>query len=407
MSTALEWCVPQPTNRRPPLSTDTLPAHVQSISLRLITHREALQFSRAFQLRLADTRLPLNSSFRTTSNANTMPRPYKCKKCGISHPPPTGKHCRQAPPTDNGEDTQSQILAAIAELQRQMGEMNSRNRADTESAAPHRLGEQELSSEEEEDLSEAGGAQGGEVETATPGSLRKNIQLMAQAAGRIARLGEDDGEDEDTTDLSQNKTRGKKSGSLMVASDKVKRAIDWPHMHVSRRVNGKRKDLAYSELKVEEFAYGFLKMLKSSTNKMDSEVMMPLLTNLLQDKIDYSWANARDFYETIGKEVEKGALEWTDTDTMRDYRMTYSRAVFPEKKEAKEGVKTQPRQAPPGAKCCAAFQKHTCDLNRDHMPYSHVCAYCLKSCSLMCRHAEDDCIRKQTDESKNGKKREA
>ena len=116
-------------------------------------------------------------------------------------------------------------------------------------------------------------------------------------------------------------------------------------------------------------------MLKSSTNKMDSEVMMPLLTNLLQDTIDYSWANARDFYETIGKEVEKGALEWTDTDTMRNYRMTYSRAVFPEKKEAKEGAKTQPRQAPPGAKCCAAFQKHACDLNSDHMPYSHVCAY--------------------------------
>ena len=61
--------------------------------------------------------------------------------------------------------------------------------------------------------------------------------------------------------------------------------------------------------------------------------------------VDYLWTNARDFYETLGLELEKGQLEWTDTNTIRDYRINNSRAVFPERKEGKEAGKPQPRQA--------------------------------------------------------------
>ena len=63
----------------------------------------------------------------------------------------------------------------------------------------------------------------------------------------------------------------------MVASDAIQRVIDWPHMHVCRRVMGRRKNMTFNELKVEEFVYGFLIMLKNTRNKMDREVMMPLL----------------------------------------------------------------------------------------------------------------------------------
>ena len=172
---------------------------------------------------------------------------------------------------------------------------------------------------------------------------------MAQAAGRIAQWKEDDLEDQDTADYSQTKTRGKKSGSLMVATERIRNNIDWPHMHVRRMVNGKRCTLNYAELTAEEFVYGYLTMLINPRNGMDQEIMIPLLRMVMQDAVDYSWSNARNFYETLGIVVKKGDMQWSDSDTIREYRMTYSRAVFPEaKKEAKdtkEGARPQPRQA--------------------------------------------------------------
>ena len=63
---------------------------------------------------------------------------------------------------------------------------------------------------------------------------------------------------------------------------------------------------------------------------------------IMQDTMDYSWKNASNFYETLGKEVEKGTMTWHDADTIRDYRMTYSRALFPEKKEAIQGARPPP-----------------------------------------------------------------
>ena len=230
---------------------------------------------------------------------------------------------------------------------------------------------------------------------------------MAQAAGRIAQFEGSDADDEDTTELLRGKKKGKKSGSLMVGTESVEHTIDWPHMHVRRMVSGKRKNLAYSELKMEEFVFWFLAMLKSPKCKMDKDMMLDLLQMLMQDTMDYSWCNARNFYENLGIDVEMGEMKWSDESRITQQCMAYSRAVFPEKKETKEGARPTPRQAPAGMKCCAPFQNRSCEQTRDHPPYTHACSYCFKSCSLMCRHAETDCIRKLADDSKNGKKREA
>ena len=314
-----------------------------------------------------------------------MPREYKCRKCGIVHPAPTGKHCRRlnddTPEAGNG--TQEQILRAISDLQSQMQDMRTQMQ-NTNTATGNNDTQENDSEMGEEETSETGSTQPAlGAEAATPDSLRHNIHLMAQAA---------------------------KSGSLMVATDRIKYSIDWPHMHVRRMTNGKRRTLNYAELTPEEFVYGYLTMLINPRNGMDEKIMIPLLRIVMQDTVDYSWINARNFYETLGIEVEKGDMRWEDTETIREYRMTYSRAVFPETKdgkETKEATRPQPRTVPTGMKCCATFQKRTCEQNRDHAPFTHACAYCHRSASLMCRHPEDECIRKTTDASKNGKKGDA
>ena len=159
----------------------------------------------------------------------------------------------------------------------------------------------------------------------TPDTLRRDLRLMAQATKSLAQLRDSDNEIEvnDTANVRRN---GKKSGSLLMASDVVKKRIDWPHLYVRRVVGGKRKSVAYADLKVEEFVFGFLSMIESPKCKWNYRTMTRLLRMIMQDTIDFSWANGLGFYETLGLEVEYGDLDWENVELIRDMRMTYSRA---------------------------------------------------------------------------------
>ena len=127
----------------------------------------------------------------------------------------------------------------------------------------------------------------------------------------------------------------------------------------------------------------------------------------MQDAMDFSWANARGFYEMVARDVEQGVLEWSNKELIMEMRMTHSRTNFPEKKETiKDTGRAPPAAAPAGMRACAAYQRRECEQARDHTPYTHTCAYCLRTCNLMCRHPEAACIRRVTDEAKNGKRRE-
>ena len=55
--------------------------------------------------------------------------------------------------------------------------------------------------------------------------------------------------------------------------------------------------------------------------------------------LDFPWANALASYKLVGLEIEKGTLEWTGMDTMKELRMTYSMTVFPERRDAREGTR--------------------------------------------------------------------
>ena len=147
-------------------------------------------------------------------------------------------------------------------------------------------------------------------------------------------------------------------------------------------------------------------MIESPHSKFDYRKMTTLFRHVMQDTVDFSWANARNFYERVGLDVEKGVLQWSDEEAIRELRFTYARTVFPAKKENKEGPRPAPPAAPAGMKCCAPYQRKECENVRDHTPYTHACAYCHKTKTLMCRHPEDDCFRKANDTTKNVKARE-
>ena len=129
---------------------------------------------------------------------------------------------------------------------------------------------------------------------------------MQLAAQRIAQLGIDDDDPDERYTITKTKSNGKKSGSLRVAADVVQEAIDWPHLYITRVMDGARVGVPYKELRIQEFVYGFLEMLDNPKGKWDKEVMLNILKMLMQDAMDFPWGNARAFYELLGVDVENG-----------------------------------------------------------------------------------------------------
>ena len=339
-----------------------------------------------------------------------MPRDYMCRKCGRSHQPPTGKKCRLEEVVDeleevvdevedgvdtveDGEDTMPllrQLKRQMDAMEENMKEMQEARRVETEerNSAVVPVESQQQNS-----------AAGSDMQIVHSATLRNDIRAMQRAAQRIAQFKDDQLEEDELGATNKSTSNGKKSGSLLVAADRVDNRIDWPHMYVTRGSAGSRIPVPYKELKVDEFVFGFLEMLDSPKFKWDREMMLKIFKMLMQDSMDFAWENARGFYGLLGVDVESGVKEWTDTEAIRDMRMLHSRIVLPEKKETKEvkkgGAQRNNRQ---NLRCCALYQKKACEQGRDHPPFTHACSYCTQVTGMSYRHPEVDCFRKSIDE---------
>ena len=340
-----------------------------------------------------------------------MPRFYKCKACGLTHGPPTGKHCPnrddiQQPQPDN---TNAALMPILLEIRQRMDAIEVRQNTETASTSTI-VADGDDSPTERPEGSEEELMEGDDTEddVASPETLRKNKPLMNRAAARLDRMRRSLRDDDDTDNERTAKAKGKRSGSVMTATDIVVKKIDWPHMYVRRLTGGRRKPVSYSDLKVEEFVFGFLTMLQAPRCKLHFPTMMRILQNIMQDAMDFSWPGARTLYESVGVDVEMGMLEWTDEVIIDKMRADFARTFVAPKKEVRELQQKPPLQpAPPGMKCCLPYQRHACEHNKDHASFVHACAYCQKSKSVLCRHPENDCYRKISDQAKNGKQREA
>ena len=230
-----------------------------------------------------------------------------CRKCGVPHMPPTGKKCQhrvelleQLEPEEM-EDMQEQaeqpepvqadaILPLLMEISRRLTNVEANQAAVAESVV-------EVAATNEP-LQAVGGIDDRAV--IAPSVLRSDADIMRRAAARIARMQLDDSEEEGELTISTARRKGKKSGSAMLAADVVKQQIDWPHLYVTRMTGGTRVPVPYKQLRIQEFVFGFLKMLKKPQAAWDKELMLDILCMLMQDAMDFDWANVRAFYEMLG-----------------------------------------------------------------------------------------------------------
>ena len=213
-----------------------------------------------------------------------MGRNYKCKTCGEVHAAPTGKHCNRlnqepepVPQQLPADDTQTKLLAAMTDLQAKFMAMDTC----MQTMRAERTAEQNIQGSEVEIIPAAEeGAIGGqieEIERASPETLRRDAVIMRQASRRLARLRHEEWEDDEDLQMAGTRLTGKKSGSIMTASDIVIKRIDWPHFYIKRISDTTRKGVVFKELKVEEFVFGFLCMLEAPHSQMQFRYMIKML----------------------------------------------------------------------------------------------------------------------------------
>ena len=98
---------------------------------------------------------------------------------------------------------------------------------------------------------------------AKPETIRRDKKLMRQAARRLERLRLLDLDEAELDAQSTSKSAGKRSGSVLTATDKIVKTIDWPHLYVRPMNGGKRKGVLFADLNIEEFVFGFLVMIQA------------------------------------------------------------------------------------------------------------------------------------------------
>ena len=348
-----------------------------------------------------------------------MGRQYKCKYCGVTHDPPTGKHCPERL-RHEAEEEQAPVepQPSMAEMQQKMEAMERWMQQMKDSAmvnaSPVSTPSSNASVASTPHVAaspQTEGAVGGrryDDDQASPETLRRDRALMREASRTLARLRLDDYDDGEEQGPLGTRMSGKKSGAVMTAADRVVKHIDWPHFYVHRGAGANRQAIKFRELRIDEFVFGFMCMIEAPHCTLDYRRMTSIMRNMMQDSVEFSWETSRNFYEVVGNEIEKGVMRWTDEEAIREKRMTYARTIFPMVKapEVRDNQRPPLQTAPAGMKCCAPFQKHECESTRDHQSFTHACAYCFKAKNALCRHPEADCFRKNSDASKNGRPRE-
>ena len=141
----------------------------------------------------------------------------------------------------------------------------------------------------------------------------------------------------------------------------MKNKVLWPHEAILGGVN--RQRVTYDQLSLTQWVQGFCKNILEEKSSQRRNTMVSYLGDLMEET-DFTWQGAKAAHAVLMCEMERGSLQWEDTD--------------------------------PGRKpwFCKNFQSGNCTHTRDHefngKLQKHICAFCLMGGKQL-GHAEKDC----------------
>lgn len=333
--------------------------------------------------------------------------PRHCYKCGAKHEPPTGGKCGR----QTVQHEQSDMGAILQELQK----LNDRVKAVEESSKLGAALQMEDPQTTEGEHQAQGVPQGSGTDSrATLTSLQRNASLQKEVMQRFSELLDDsDNEDGDKKWL----FRGKKSGRVRTADDRVVKQVQWPHFHVFK--SGNAESVKYNDMTIAEFVYGFASQLLTENGPVDWKGQISHLRDLMQDSADYSWENARNFHGIVLSHIERGLITWQSKDDIALLRRRFSQRVGSSQQGSSKMVdpkkKVPEKQATEkkgGRRCCRAYNVDFCSVqDKTHKTTAgdtlvHCCSYCWRVFRQERAHKESNCMhKKDISFSKNDQKK--
>ena len=113
----------------------------------------------------------------------------------------------------------------------------------------------------------------------------------------------------------------------------------------------------------------------------------------MEDATDISWSSAKASHTVLLCEMERGSLDWENTD-----RIDRIRTLHAQKHVSHQKTSWQKNENKQRSWFCKFYQNGTCQFSTDHEVggriHKHVCAYCLNSGKQL-SHLEKDCMRKK------------
>ena len=118
--------------------------------------------------------------------------------------------------------------------------------------------------------------------------------------------------------------------------------------------------------------------------------MVAYLADLMEDATDFTWQGAKAAHTVLLCEMERGSLQWEDTDRLDRIWRAHAQKHIPVNKPnwARGEKKTMVLQN---------YQTNVCVHKKDHEVNSrlhrHICAFCLANGKQL-NHSEKSCLAK-------------
>ena len=185
-------------------------------------------------------------------------------------------------------------------------------------------------------------------------------------------------------DQAVGKLKSKREGPVNV---NVSHKIIWPHEYILGGASKQR--VAYDQINMCQFVQGFVKGVLDEKDSNCKERMLTYLCELMEDANDFSWSSAKVSHAVLLCEMERGALDWTDTNCINRIRRAHAQ------RHTNSNKQTWTKKV--DTRCpwfCKAYQTGICSSTKDHEVqgklHRHICAYCLSNGRHM-SHPEKEC----------------
>lgn len=315
--------------------------------------------------------------------------PKLCRKCGVRHPPPTGKKCQWQDGShllqnsinedggDGGASPQAKDMETLASSIKALQEDMSVIKSQLQSSSSSRRGSSTPNSAPKQPTS--------------TDDLDAKVRQRMKTLLLLSDSDESDG-GSDSEKSRRSHRKGKKSGRARTADDYVLHEIDWPHLHVYRGAS--RTPAKFEELSVQEFAFGYMACVHGKgVDSTQRALMLRHFQALMQDAMEFSWEATRNCHGIILAQMEMGRLSWEDSDQLHELRRIYA-----QKAPSTTSAPHKRSGGKDGPLFCVPFQEGKCTQQEDHDTarglVKHICAFCLKATGSVYPHPEFKCRRK-------------